>query len=305
MKETERKYSISRRRFLSGVPTAAAALAAAAPGTARGAVGETLTAADVHAYLKSLDGGWVNWEKTVDTFKAGSPETPVRGIAVAWMPYNHALEEALNLGCNLFITHEPTYFNHRDDDPEIFRFPAARAKKAFIERSGLAIIRCHDVWDQYPEIGIPTGWGKVLGLGSPIDGGGYYYVYDGMGRQAGVIASQIARRTADMGQPAVQMIGPEDKPVRRIVLGTGAITPMFHFIEKLAADMAICVDDDFTYWRDGAFAIDAGFPVAVVNHPVAEEYSMKLLALHLKERFKQVPVHHLPERCMYKLITAV
>jgi putative NIF3 family GTP cyclohydrolase 1 type 2 len=305
MNETSRKSSISRRRFISGVPTLAAALAAAEPGKARGAVQGTLTAGDVHAYLKSLDGGWVDWEKTVDTFKAGSPDTRVKGIAVGWMPYNHAMQKALDLGCNLFVTHEPTYFNHRDNDPEIFRFPAARAKKEFIEKNGLVIIRCHDVWDQYPEIGIPTGWGKVLGLGSPIDGGGYYYVYDGMGRPAGAIARQIAQKTAEMGQPGVQMIGPEDKPVGRIVLGTGAITPMFHFIEDLAADMAICVDDDFTCWRDGAFAIDAGFPVAVVNHPVAEEYGVKLLALHLKEAFSQVPVHHIPERCMYRLITAV
>jgi len=70
---------------------------------------------------------------------------------------------------------------------------------------------------------------------------------------------------------------------------------MFHFIEKLAADMAICIDDDFTCRPDGAYAIDAGFPVAVVNHPVSEEFSMKLLAGHLSEKFPQVPVHHIPQ----------
>ena len=91
--------------------------------------------------------------------------------------------------------------------------------------------------------------------------------------------------------------------MNRIVLGTGAITPMFHFIEKLAADMAICTDDGFVYWRDGAYAIDAGFPVAVVNHPVSEEPAMMLLAEHLRKEFPQVPVHHIPERCMYKLVT--
>jgi len=262
-----------------------------------------LTAEEVHCYLKSLDGGWVKWENTVDTFKAGSPEAKVKGIAVGWMSYTHALEKALALGCNLFITHEPTYFNHRDNDPEIFRFPAVNAKREFIEKSGLVILRCHDVWDQYPRIGIPTGWGKRLELGEPIDGAGYYYVYDGKGRKAGAVARQIAARTAGMGQPGVLFIGPEEKRVNRIVLGTGAITPMFHFIEKLAADMAICTDDDFTCWRDGAYAIDAGFPVAVVNHPVSEEYSMKLLSEHLSQKYPQVPVHHIPERCMYKLVT--
>ncbi|MGW8179162.1 MAG: hypothetical protein ACWGQW_10410, partial [bacterium] len=57
------------------------------------------------------------------------------------------------------------------------------------------------------------------------------------------------------------------------------------------------------YWRDGAYAIDSEFPVAVVNHPVSEEYAMKLLAGHLRKSFPQVPVHHIPERCMYKLVS--
>lgn len=69
------------------------------------------------------------------------------------------------------------------------------------------------------------------------------------------------------------------------------------------ADMAICTDDGFVYWRDGAYAIDAGFPVALVNHPVSEEYAMGLLADHLRRKFPHVPVHHIAESCMYKLVT--
>ena len=151
-----------------------------------------LTAGEVYGYLKSLDGGWVQWDKTVDTFKSGSPAAQVKGIAVAWMSYTHALKKALELGCNMFVTHEPTYFNHRDDDARIFRFPAAKAKREFIEKSGLVILRCHDLWDQYPKIGIPSGWGQLLELGDPIEGSGYYYVYDGKGRTAGAVARQIA-----------------------------------------------------------------------------------------------------------------
>ncbi len=295
------KNTISRRRFVSGVPSLAATVMAGAVVSRAGTAG-VITAGQVHDYLRSLDGGWVQWEKTVDSFKAGTPDAVVKGIAVAWIPYNQALRRALELGCNLFVTHEPTYYNHRDNDPEIFRFPGVKAKREFIEKNNLVIIRCHDVWDQYPEIGIPSGWGKLLDLGKPIDGTGYYYVYDGKGRTSGALARQIAARTAGLAQPGVQLIGPEDKPVRRIALGTGAITPMFHFIEKLAADMAICTDDGFGYSRDGAFAIDAGFPVAVVNHPVAEEYSMKLLADLLSKKYPQLPVHHIPEGCMYKLV---
>jgi putative NIF3 family GTP cyclohydrolase 1 type 2 len=303
MKIQNRKSIISRRGFIYRVPPVSAAFLAGGRASIRASSSGSLTAKEVHDYLRSLDGGWVEWENTVDTFKSGSPTTEVRGIAVAWMPYRHALETALELRCNLFVTHEPTYFNHRDNDPDIFRLPAAKTKRELIQEEGFVIIRCHDVWDQYPEIGIPSAWGQFLGLGEPIDGSGYYYVYDGEGRTALSLTRQIASHTARLDQPGVQLIGPENKTVKRLVLGTGAITPLFHFIEELSADMAICTDDGFVYWRDGAYAIDAGFPVALVNHPVSEEYAMELLADRLRRKFPQVPVHHIAESCMYKLVT--
>ena len=265
---------------------------------------KALTAGEVNDYLNSLDKGWVDWSKTVDTFKSGGPEVEVKGIAVGWMSYTWALKKALDLGCNLFVTHEPTYFNHRDCDERIFRFETARKKREFIEETGITIIRCHDVWDQYPETGIPMAWGKLLELDGPIDGEGYYYVYDGHGEKAGEIAGKIAARVAGLGQPGVQFIGAEDRPVKRIAIGCGAITPMFHFIEELKADMAVCSDDGFTYWRDGAFAIDSGFPVVIINHPVTEEHGLILLAEHLRKAFPRVPVHHIPQRCMFKTINA-
>lgn len=263
-----------------------------------------ITAGDIVAYLHTLDGGWVDRAKTVDTFKSGGPEVRVKGIAVGWMSYTWALEKALDLGCNVFITHEPTYYNHWDSDESVFRFGTASGKREFIQRHGLTVIRCHDLWDQFPKEGIPSAWASLLGLGEPVEGSGYFYILDGKGRRAGEIARDIAARTAAFGQPGVQLIGPEDKPVRRVAIGTGAITPLFKFIEELRADMAICTDDGFTYWRDGAFAIDSGFPVAVVNHPVAEEEGLRLLALRLARAFPALPVHHIPQRCMYRLIKA-
>ncbi len=299
------KGAIGRRGFIASVPGLAAAIAAA-PTVMKATDGSSdpLTAGSVRDYLSSLDGGWVNAEDTVDTFKAGGPDNPVSAIAVGWMSYTWALEKALELECNLFITHEPTYYNHRDSDKVIIRFEQARRKREFIESSGLTILRCHDLWDQFPVEGIPTSWGKTLDLGEPVEGGGYYYVYDGGGRKAADIARHMASRLSAMGQPGVQFIGEEDRAVERLVLGCGAITPMFEFIEKLGAEMAICSDDGFTYWRDGAFAVDTGFPVAIVNHPLTEENGMKQLAFRLKQAFPSVPVHHIPQKCMYKVFTA-
>lgn len=113
-------------------------------------VNQEMQAQEIRDYLHSLDSGWVNWNDTVDTFKAGDPTMDVRGIAVGWTSYTWALERAVELGCNLFITHEPTYYNHRDNDETVFEYEGVRAKRDFIAAHRLTILRCHDVWDQYP-----------------------------------------------------------------------------------------------------------------------------------------------------------
>src|SRR5512139_3975060 len=149
-----------------------------------------MKAIEIQSYLRSLNRGWMDLDKTVDTFKAGDPQAEVRGIAVGWMSYTWALERAVQLGCNLFITHEPTFYDHFDRDlPDL---PWAAPKKQFIQQNQLIVLRCHDLWDQVPEIGIPDSWGSWLGLGNPVAGEGYYRVYDVSGRTAGEVAKQVA-----------------------------------------------------------------------------------------------------------------
>ena len=41
-----------------------------------------MRAIDLDTHMRQL-GTWVDWDKTVDTFKAGDPQTEVRAIAVA------------------------------------------------------------------------------------------------------------------------------------------------------------------------------------------------------------------------------
>ncbi|MBV9279510.1 MAG: Nif3-like dinuclear metal center hexameric protein [Chloroflexi bacterium] len=263
-----------------------------------------MNAQTVYDHLRSLDGGWVDWDATTDRFVAGDPAAQVSGIAVGWMSYSWALRRALELGCNLFISHEPTYFGARDDEDRIFRFSGVEAKRRWVEGSGLTILRCHDLWDQLPGIGIPDSWAEQLGLGEPIAGEGYFRLYDVRGRTARSIAVQVAAKTRELGQDAVQLLGPPDVPVSRLALGTGAITPFPQFLENYAADLALCSDDGFTYWHGGALSIDLGVPVIVVNHAVSEMHGIKRLAEHLRRRFPEVPVHYITQGCMYQLIRA-
>lgn len=263
-----------------------------------------LTAGDVHEYLRSLGREWIDPPNTVDTFKAGWPDMPVKGIAVGWMSYFVALREAVARGCNLFVTHEPTYYNHRDTDASVFSFEIARQKKAFIEENGLSIIRCHDVWDRVPGIGIPDAWGQYLGWTQVARQQTFYRVYELPPVTAGELARQVAGKVAPLGQDGVQLIGPADKMIRTVAIGTGAITSFRTMVADLKADLALCTDDGFTYWSDGAMALDMGYPVIVVNHACSEEVGIVQLAEHLRQRYPATSVHHIAQKCMFATIRA-
>jgi hypothetical protein len=51
---------------------------------------------------------------TVDTFKTGDSTARVTGIAVTMMATLDVLKRAAEKGDNLVITHEPTFYSHRD-----------------------------------------------------------------------------------------------------------------------------------------------------------------------------------------------
>src|SRR5882724_1863834 len=75
------------------------------------AQGKPLTAAQVIERIQKHVG--LEWKKdTVDTFKAGDPDTPVTGIAVTMMATLDVLKRAAAAGDNLIITHEPTFYSH-------------------------------------------------------------------------------------------------------------------------------------------------------------------------------------------------
>src|SRR5437660_3436885 len=122
------------------------------------------TAREVIAAIQEHIG--VPWKtETVDTFKAGNPETRVTGIAVTMMATLDVLQRAAANGDNLVITHEPTFFNHHDDKPEGMEEndPVLKEKRAFIEEHHLVIWRLHDHWHRRNPDGIQAGMTRALG----------------------------------------------------------------------------------------------------------------------------------------------
>ena len=261
-----------------------------------------MKAIELQLFLQNALPDWRYPSDTVDTFKAGDPHTEVRGIAVGWMSYLWALEKARTLGCNVFITHEPTLYDHLDKFIPVEIVDQVERKMQFIKQHQMVVIRCHDLWDVMRTIGIADSWGTFLGFENPIGGDDYVRIYRISPTPAVDVARQVASRTGSLGQPAVQLIGPAEQIVNTIGLGTGAITPFMQMHARFGAELSICTDDGIHYWRDGGLSIDAGWPLLVVNHPVSEEFGVRKLAEFIQSNFPDQKIYHIPQGCMYHLV---
>jgi putative NIF3 family GTP cyclohydrolase 1 type 2/GNAT superfamily N-acetyltransferase len=256
-------------------------------------------AQDIDAHLHAV-APWVDWEHTCDGFKYGDPASEVKGIAVAWQSLQDALEEAHELGCNLFVTHEPTFYSHMDDDERLKATEPARRKMAFLDHADMVVYRCHDAWDVYPQIGIVDAWSRFLGLGEPIARAKYYNLHALDSVSAWELTYRLAQRVASLGEGAVQFVGTKWQMVSRLAVGTGAITNVRQMVD-LGADVVLVTDDGTTLWRDAAWMEDLGVPMIIVNHMTAEIPGLRKLAEHLQERFPQIPVHFVGPTCSYAL----
>ena len=249
---------------------------------------------------------WVNPETTVDQVIAGDPHKPVTSALVTWISSFAACREAARRGVDLLITHEPTFWTHRNESDAFADDALAREKNRFIEESGLTILRVHDSWDRFPEIGIPFAWAKFLGFDDPpaiLDDTPYHHGYDLPPQPAGRFARHVASRTAAIGEPQVQFSGDPEQTVHRVGLGTGcASAPSVY--ESMGCDLFVVVDDGTTYWADIQRSMDAGFPVIRVHHGTAEEPGMVTLIAYLRKTFPGISFDHLPHVPCFKTLGA-
>ena len=65
-----------------------------------------------------------------DTFKSGSPETPVTGIATTVFASFDVIQRAVAAGLNMIIPHEVTYWNDRDDKSVVDTDPLVTSRSS-------------------------------------------------------------------------------------------------------------------------------------------------------------------------------
>lgn len=273
---------MNRRRF---VLLSASGLAASA---------ETpLTAREVVTRIQKQVG--VPWRaQTVDTFKAGDPDTPVTGIATTFMATFDVLERASKAGRNFVITHEPTFYNHEDQTKEFAGDPVYRAKAAFIEKNRIVVFRFHDHWHARRPDGIMEGVVAALGWEKyrSADQRGFTLPATTLGALARDLRDRLKIR-------AIRVIGDPKLPVRNVVYGPGfnSLQGAVHALSRPETDALIVGEsrewEGIEYAQD---AIAAGEKKGLIalGHAISEEPGMRQCAVWLKTFVTEVPVEFVP-----------
>ncbi len=279
--------SLSRRRLLGGA--LGISLGSALAGRARGEDGAMPTTNDIRDYLIGAS-PWVDPARTVDTVKAGDPTRPVRKAAVCWYPSIWDLRAAVGAGCDLLIAHEPTFWEHgpeerrwRDKGPGI-------EKSRVLAESGLVILRAHDTWDNWPEIGIRDSWARFLQLGDREREGSqlrWTALYAVPEQTLGEFARHVAGRVRALGEEGIQVMGDPSRPVRRVAIGVGCVVPDAEMVEA-GADVLIVCFDGASYWAQRERCYEMGAAIVSVEHGSSEMPGLMDLRDHLAEVFPTV-----------------
>ncbi len=259
-----------------------------------------MKAIDVLNHFREI-GTWVDWDNTCDEFLHGDPDAEVKGIAASWIATNDALQEAGDKGLNLFISHEPCFYSGEGERPMLQEM--VQRKRDILDKHGITLLRCHDTWDRMPGIGIPDAWGDFLGLqGEPRPVEKFLKIALMEETTVEGAARYILEKTKPLGQDCVLVLGDKTKKVRRLAIGTGAISNAV-LMSELNPDCALSVDDRINTPGISHWAVDRGLPVLFVSHPVSEYPGMMAMAKYLGEQFPGVPVEYLNVAFPYSAVT--
>ena len=247
---------------------------------------------------------WIERKTTVDRVIAGDADTDVTRCVVSWMPNFQALRHVVERGIHLLVCHEPTFWNHSHDRPTTDD-PESQEKLAYIQDHGIVILRNHDCWDGWPDVGIPWAWADFLELGNQpktvSPNGGYQHRYDIEPVPLEAFARRVAKRCANLGESLVQVTGNVSQSVSRIGIGTGCACDISIYRE-MDCDCSIVCDDGSCYWSGIQRAEDFAHPVIRVNHGTSEEPGMATLTRYINDHLEGVRAEHLPHGSTFQLI---
>jgi len=251
-----------------------------------------MTANEIVARIQdALSKQGIAWRaQTVDTLKAGLPETEVKGIATTGMATFDLLRRAAAAGRNFVITHEPTFYSHTDQTTTLEGDPVYHAKQQFVRDNRLIVFRFHDHAHALRPDPLVAGSARMLGLtghASPDERG----IYTVAPTTLGALAADFARRVKGR---AIRVVGDPAAKVSRISLAPGysaqALGPAF----DVAVGGETSESGGNAEYALDATALGQNKGLILLGHMMSEDWGMLEVANWLRTFLTDVPIEWIP-----------
>jgi putative NIF3 family GTP cyclohydrolase 1 type 2 len=232
---------------------------------------------------------------TVDTIKAGDPSQELTGILVTFLATCESVEQAVELGANLLITHEPTFYNHLDQTDWLHQHPSYIAKRQLIEQSGVVIWRFHDYLHSLPPDSTVMGLLKELNWqanGSPEQP----YLCSIQPLTLLALGQWVKKQ---LGLQTVRIVGDLGAPCKRIAVLPG-FPPTEFQMEALGVGGAdALIAGEIHEWEVSEYVRDAnhlGYKkgLIVIGHAASEEPGLRFILPWLEGQLPGVAIHFAP-----------
>ncbi|MDB5022717.1 MAG: hypothetical protein JWP78_472 [Mucilaginibacter sp.] len=287
----------SRRRFIYNVTTAVGAgVVLSVPMVSRAAgvikTSDQYTVKQVmDLFIKQVPGA--PFPNTVDTLKAGRPDTVVTGIVTAMFATIDVIRKAIELGANFIIAHEPTFYNHVDGTDWLKNDDVYQYKIDLLNKHNIAVWRNHDTIHTLKPDGVTKGvleqleWQQYAGHDIP----------NILTFPATSLKDLIAHAKEKLHIEMVRYIGDPAQGCTKVLFMPGAAggTRQIQSIGKIKPDVMIC--GEIQEWETAEYVRDArakgdNISLVVLGHIASEEPGSEFMLQWLKQYVPTINATH-------------
>lgn len=263
-----------------------------------------------------------------DSWKCGNPDEECTGIVTALVPTVNVIKKAIELGANLIIVHEPTFYTSADQAGWFEDFPCEvyEEKQKLLDEHHISIWRDHDHMHFHRPDGIFTGVLKYLGWEdcSEVDTDTGSFAHFHVHFPEMTVAELCKYLIDHIGMNGVRYIGNPDAKVTSAAF-VGHLFPgnsrkthkdgspceySVQIIKDLEERVDVILPGEIIDWTVASYVRDAaqqGRNKAMINlgHMNWEELGMKYAKDWVSELIDNaLPVTYVPSEDMYNFILA-
>ena len=254
-------------------------------------------------------------EDTVDIIKTGDSTQAVNGIVTTFLATSEVINKAIELGANLIITHEPTFYEHLDETEWLQSDPVYQAKRRLIDDHGIVIWRFHDYWHRHRPDGLLDGLLIDLGWEFQID----FETLDEIGTNLESFEDfwRAIKATCSFNMPPislldlaevfkqkldiqrVRVVGNPDMICSRAAVVVGKLGGNFQIKILGEDDIDVLICGEINEWETCEYVRDATYHnqekgLIILGYANSEESGMKWCAEWLRSLFPGVSITHVP-----------